>query len=246
MLRPESSRPLRDRLTSERLTGTFLKLPATESVDLAASAGYDFIVVDLEHSQLSDGDAIRLLRHAHALRLPALARVPTCDRGLVNRLLEAGGQGIQLSSVRSVAEVRALVSATRYPPKGDRSISLAHPAAGYGSVPLAQAVTRPAPLVVGQIESAETDDPLEEVLMAGLDVAFVGMTDLEVDVGFDSVRLSARVQEIRGAARAAGVTLGMFVARPPVPQDVPYVALSSDVALLRSALAESLTRAVEG
>ena len=98
---------LRERLKSGRLIGTFVKLPALESVEICAQS-LDFCVVDYEHSQLAEGDVLRLVRHAAALQFPAVVRIPEVDRGLVNRLLEAGAAGLQLSSVRRVSEVRAL------------------------------------------------------------------------------------------------------------------------------------------
>jgi 4-hydroxy-2-oxoheptanedioate aldolase len=216
----------------------FIKLAATEVLDVAARGGLDFVVVDLEHSQLSESDALALTRHAAAIGLPALVRIPEVDRGLVNRLLEAGARGIQLSTVRSVAQVEALRSSMRYAPAGSRSVSLAHPGAGYGEVGLADYVAaqaaEPAELVV-QIETAETDDPLSELLAAGVDVAFVGTTDLLVDVGMDDARLQARVAEIAAAAAAAGVELGAFGLDDP---RVTYEVSGSDIALLRAAVAQ--------
>jgi 4-hydroxy-2-oxoheptanedioate aldolase len=220
-----------------RQRGLFVKLPALEAVDLVAASGFDFAIVDLEHSQLSEADVLRLLRHAHALGLRALVRIPSVDRGLVNRLLEAGAAGLQLSTVRTVAQVHALRDATRHAPDGTRSISLAHPIAGYGAAPLAgyleQRRATP-PLLVGQIETATTDDPLDEILAAGLDVAFIGTMDLTVDLGLDAERTRARVGEIADAAQRAGVTLGAFNLDD---ERVAYDVVGSDVALLRSALA---------
>jgi 2-keto-3-deoxy-L-rhamnonate aldolase RhmA len=193
-------------------------------------------VIDLEHSQLSDGDALRLVRHAHALGFPAVARIPANDGGLVNRLLEAGAAGIQLSTVVAVEQVRELVRSTRYSPNGRRSVSLAHPAARYGAMTLVDAVAAPPPLLVGQIETAETEDPLDRILAAGLDVAFAGVTDLTVELGFDAAAVRARVEEIRTAAGAAGVAMGAYAAdRSQIPDGVRYVMLASDVSLLRAA-----------
>ena len=101
---------LRGRLENGRITGTFVKLSALESIEICAQS-LDFCVVDHEHSQLSEADVLRLVRHAAALDFPAVVRIPEVDRGLVNRLLEAGAAGIQLSSTRRVADVRALASA---------------------------------------------------------------------------------------------------------------------------------------
>jgi len=222
---------LRERLVDGVVRGTFVKLPALEVVEIAA-ATRDFAVVDLEHSQLTEGDALRLVRHGWSLGFPTLARLHEHDGGLVNRLLEAGATGIQLASVRSSAEVRALRDACLYAPAGTRSISLAHPLADYGATPLADYLAGQAPpLVVAQIETATTGDPLEEILGAGVDVAFVGTTDLSVELGLDRDRVEERVEEIAEAAASAGVVLGGF----GVDERWRYQIASSDLALLREA-----------
>src|SRR4051812_2924422 len=128
-------------LSSGRIVGTFVKLPALETVDLCAAA-LDFCVVDYEHSQLAEVDVLRLVRHAAALRFAAVVRIPEVDRGLVNRLLEAGAAGLQLSSVRRVAEVRALREAALYAPDGRRSVSLAPPPPGHRAPPPRDHVAR--------------------------------------------------------------------------------------------------------
>jgi 4-hydroxy-2-oxoheptanedioate aldolase len=216
-----------------RARGTFLKLPATEVLEIAA-ATLDFAVVDLEHSQLSEADALGLVRHARALGFPALVRLHELDRGLVNRLLEAGAAGIQLSSVRRAGEVRGLRDACLYAPRGSRSVSLAHSLAGFGATPLADYLAATSdPLVVIQLETAETDDPLDAIAAAGADVVFVGATDLSVEYGLDADRTALRVDEIAAAAAEAGVMLGGFGS----DERFLYSIASSDVALLRQAYA---------
>ena len=224
---------LREALRSRRLAGTFLKLPALETVEIAA-AELDFAVVDLEHSQLSDADALRLARHAWAIGFPVVVRMHELDRSLVNRLLEAGAAGIQLSTVRRAADVEALRAACLYAPGGTRSISLSHPGARYGATALGDYLAeQEPPLLVAQIETATTDDSLETIFAAGVDVAFVGVTDLSVDLGLDAGRVEARVGEIADAATRAGVVLGGFGA----DERWRYAVASSDVALLREAYA---------
>jgi 4-hydroxy-2-oxoheptanedioate aldolase len=222
----------------KRVRGIFLKLPVTDVVELAADAGFDFVVVDLEHSQLGEVDAFRLVRHAQARGFPALVRLAALDRGLVNRLLEAGAAGIHLSTVRRAEEVRALRAACRYAPHGTRSISLAHPQGRYGGLTLADYLMEqgPGPLVVAQIETAETDDTLDEILEAAPDVLFVGVTDLSVDLGLDEARVRTRVDEIADAAERAGVPLGAFGLHDV---RVRYDAVSTDLTLLRKALLDA-------
>jgi 4-hydroxy-2-oxoheptanedioate aldolase len=219
--------------------GVFVKLPATEVIDLLAASDFDFAVVDLEHSQLAEVEAFRLLRHAQALGFPALARIPSAERGLVNRLLEAGAAGIHLSTVRRRSEVEALARACRYAPEGDRSISLTHPAGAYGRTPLAEylRLQRDARvLVVPQIETAETDDTLDDIAAAGADMLFAGLTDLSVDVGLDAARVATRLDEIADAAARAGVPLGAFGSDDP---RVMYRAITTDLSLLAGAIADA-------
>jgi 4-hydroxy-2-oxoheptanedioate aldolase len=223
----------------KRRRGLFVKLPSTEVIDLVAASGLDFAVVDLEHSQLSESDARALVRHASAVGFPALVRIPEVDRGLINRLLEAGAAGIQLSTVRSVGQVKDLRAAASYAPDGNRSISLSHPQAGYGGVALSEYLEQQQsrrPLLVAQIETAETDDPLGDVVAAGADVIFLGLTDLTVDAGHDAARVRARVEEVAEAARLAGVPLGAFGLDDP---RVSYELVSSDLSLLRAAVADA-------
>lgn len=243
-------RRLRDRLAGPApLLGTFVKLPGPTPIDLAVLAGVDLVVVDLEHSLLSDADALAQVHHATARDLPALVRVPAVDAGSVNRFLEAGAAGIQLSTLRTAAAATALRAATRHAPEGRRSVSLAHPTAAYGRRPLAAHVAAEAaapPLCVGQVETATTDDPLADVV-APLDVAFLGTTDLTVDLGvpgqLDADVVRARVAEVAAAADAAGVALGAFAGGPAeaaavVAAGARFVVVGSDLALLGRAMAD--------
>ena len=242
---------LRERLrTGAPIVGTFVKIAALETIDIASSAGFDVIVVDGEHAQLGQSECLALVRHAAALGLPAIVRIPAVDAGYVNRLLEAGAAGLQLSSLRARGERDALVAATRYPPDGTRSVSLAHPAADYGAVPLAAYLekSKGGPLLVGQIETATTVDPLDD-LLAGLDVAFIGTTDLSVDLGrpgaLDDERVRARMTEIAGAAERSSVALGAWVANADALDTLAglkprYVVVGSDLQLLRAGVASAL------
>ncbi|MGW0590711.1 HpcH/HpaI aldolase family protein [Streptosporangium sp. NPDC002607] len=249
----EARRRLRSALAGGgRVVGTFVKLPTVDSVDLARQAGFDFVVVDLEHSSLSAETVISLVRHAAATGIPALVRVPVVDPPLINRVLEAGAAGVQLSTLTAAAESAALVAAARYAPHGRRSISLSHPTAGFGAVDLAAYLAAEAaepPLLVGQIETATTCDPLPE-LLDGLDVAFVGTTDLAVSLGLPGAEvLLARVREIVDAARSVGVASGGWLARADAELAAGsglgaarYLIVGSDLQLLGSALREVMDK----
>ncbi|MBO4164466.1 aldolase/citrate lyase family protein [Micromonospora antibiotica] len=232
-----------------QLVGTFVKLPGADVIALATRAGLDFVVVDLEHSGLDERTATDQLRLAALAGLPALVRVPAVDPGQVNRLLEAGAVGVQLSTVRRRADVEALRAASRYAPHGRRSISLAHPSAGYGGDGLDRYLAAEAehpPVLVAQIETATTDDPLP-ALLTGVDVGFVGTTDLAVSLGLsttdDRGPLLRRTGDIADAARATGAALGGWVAERSAETldgcgltDARYLVVGSDLQLLGAGL----------
>ena len=108
--------------------------------------------------------------------------------------------------------------------------------------------SRGGPLLVGQIETATTLDPLDD-LLPGLDVAFIGTTDLSVDLGrpgmLDDERVRARVTEIAAAAQRASVALGAWVASAEALAALSglrlrYVIVGSDLQLLRAGIASTL------
>src|SRR5258706_2331602 len=90
---------LRERLRGGApIVGTFVKLPALESIDLVHSIGFDLACIDGEHSQLDEHAILSLLRHGAALGFPLLVRTPSRDAGSLNRMLEAGDARDPLTS----------------------------------------------------------------------------------------------------------------------------------------------------
>ncbi|MER7003776.1 aldolase/citrate lyase family protein [Dactylosporangium sp. NPDC000555] len=231
-----------------RLVGTFVKLANADVVEMAADAGFDFVVVDLEHSTLTEADAIGLVRHADVCGIPALVRVPAVEPALIARLLENGAVGIQLSMLRTAEQARRLVAATRFAPSGERSVSLANRVAGFGAASLRAFLRSEAeapPMLVGQIETAIAE-PWPDVLH-GLDVAFVGTTDLSVSLGLPSSgELSAQVELVASAARAAGAAFGGWSASVDAASaqglaGAGYLIVGSDLQILAAGLRAAMT-----
>ncbi|OMQ15718.1 hypothetical protein A7K94_0207555 [Modestobacter sp. VKM Ac-2676] len=102
--------------------GTWLKLPATEVVELVALAGFDFVVIDLEHSPLDLESAFRLIGTALHTGVSPVVRVPGLDPGLVQRVLDAGAEGVMVPHVDTVEQARAAAAAVRFPPLGARGV----------------------------------------------------------------------------------------------------------------------------
>jgi 4-hydroxy-2-oxoheptanedioate aldolase len=212
--------------------GTFVKLASPDVVELAEAAGFAFVVVDLEHSTLTEQNAVDLVRHADACGLPALVRMPEVDAAAVNRLLEAGAAGIQLSMLTRVAQAEALVAATRFAPAGRRSVSLANRAARFGAAPLAgflRAEQDDPPVLIGQIETARTD-PLPDLAAA-----------LDLGLPADPAVLRAAVDRVRGAARSTAVAFGGWAPTRGAAADLglgdaDYLVVGSDLQMLATGL----------
>jgi len=242
---------LRARIEDGPVFGTFVKLPRPEVIELLALTGFDFVVCDYEHSQMDVGMVLETVRAARGAALPVLVRLPEIDRGLINRLLEAGAEGIQLARADADGAIR-LADLLRYPPLGSRSISLAQPMAEYGNRTLEDhiAAANRDVLAVGQFETAAYAERLDEALGA-LDVAFIGPVDLSVDLGHpgdqDAEPVRQATATIEAAAARSGRPLGTFVAGPAAAERAlargyRFLVVTSDLGMLsagaRRALAE--------
>lgn len=233
---------LRQLLKARPLLGTFVKLGQREVVEVCARSGFDFAICDLEHSQITEQGTEAVILAGLVVGLPIIVRIPGLDAGLINRVLEAGASGIQLPQLRSSQEVKSLRSAVRYPPEGERSISLAQPSAGYGAEPLRDYLRRANDeiLIVGQIESDCPADSLAPMI-SGLDIAFIGTLDLSVALGapgqIDHPAVQARIRETEQAVAQAGVSLGIYADTPAaaaraVAAGYRFIAISSDLGIL--------------
>ncbi|GAA4087154.1 HpcH/HpaI aldolase family protein [Actinomadura miaoliensis] len=253
---PARSR-IRAALTSgRRVTGTFVKLPSCDVVEICAEAGFDFVVVDLEHSTLTESDAIALVRHADLCGLAALVRIPAVDGPQICRLLENGAAGFQLSMLHDPAQTRALLQATRFAPAGTRSISMANRTARFGlregglRAFLRDEAESP-PLLVGQIETP-VHGPWEP-LIGDLDVVFVGVTDLAVSLGAEpgGERLRAAVTGIAAAAAEHGIAFGGWTPSPDTAAAhglaaARYLVTGSDLQILATGLKAAASQGGNG
>jgi 2-keto-3-deoxy-L-rhamnonate aldolase RhmA len=175
---------LKQKLALGPCFGTFLKLPRPEIVDILAFAGFDFVICDMEHAQIAEAEAREVIRACVAADLPVIVRLPDPTQGLVNRLLEAGATGIQMPRLRSGQEARQLHSIMHFPPVGTRSTGTSNNLAGYGTVPIPQYLEQENArvLTIGQVENKELEQPFDRIF-DGVDIAFIGPTDLSVDFG---------------------------------------------------------------
>ena len=245
----------KSKLKTDVCFGTFLKLPRPEVVEILALCGFDFVICDMEHAQMTEREARDVIRAGVAANIPVIVRLPDPSQGLVNRLLEAGATGIQMPRLKSAQDIQHLYRIMHYPPLGVRSFGNANLTAGYGTVPMKAYIEKENARVVtvGQYETKEMEQPYEQ-LFEGLDVAFIGPADLSVDFGspgqIDHPLIQSRIDEIEKLAAKTNTTLGIFVAdaeqaKRYVEKGYRCLAVAGDISmLLRSA--QSLIRELKG
>jgi len=208
-------RRFRSRLDAqETLLGVGVTV-ADPAVTEALAPSVDFFWIDTEHTHLTHESVLAHLIAARCGGKPALVRVPTSDVGRVKPLLDIGADGIIVPQVRSAAEVRQVVAASRYPPLGTRGFGPRR-AAGYGRVAgnaeyFAQA--NAAVYVAVQIENREALKELDAIAaVPGLDAIALGPYDLSIALGYPGEimqpEVRAALQTIITTARNAGKHVG--------------------------------------
>lgn len=233
---------LKSLLESRACFGTFLKLPCPEVVHILALSGFDFIICDMEHGQITEAEARRIIREGVSVGLPVVVRLPEPTPGLVNRLLEAGACGVQMPRLRTAEDTMRLHSMMHYPPNGTRSVGTANLASKYGGINLKQYLESEnrRVLTIGQFETRTIDDPADPMFQ-GLDIAFIGPVDLSVDFGlpgqFNQPEVQAHVRNVETMAATHGVIMGGFAggvdqARKFYESGYRFIAVSGDISLL--------------
>lgn len=189
--------------------GTWIKLATTESVEIMAAAGFDFVVLDLEHAPLDLGSTARMISMALASGLLPLVRVPGQDATVIGRVLDAGARGILVPHVDSADEARRVVSAMRFPPLGQRGSGGTSRAGRWGLLPRDEYVRTGNEEIVciPQLESIAAIEAAPAILAVdGVDAVFLGAGDLSLSLGVGAA--DPRVLDLLAAGRAAAAAAG--------------------------------------
>jgi len=212
---------LRDISLTRPTIGTWLTLSDPAVAEIMASAGFDWIVVDLEHSVLSIETAGALIRTIDLSGVPPLVRLTSNDPDQIKRVLDCGADGVIVPMVLSADDAKRAVAATRYPPAGSRGVGLGR-AQAYG--PGFSEYMRwqiEGPTVIVQIEHHEAVENLEEILsVQGVSGLLVGPYDLSSSMGipgqFEDPRYTESLEKILSAASQIGIPAGIHVVEPEI------------------------------
>lgn len=233
----------RDLLGAGRtLIGTWVKLPAVDGVELLAAAGFDFLVLDMEHSPLDTLTVHNLLGAARGCGVLALVRVPDRGASTIGRVLDSGAAGVLVPHVDTTEEARAVVSAARFPPHGTRGYGPTVRAGGWGADPDGYRESGERVAVVSQLESPEAIAAVGDIAaVPGLGALFVGPADLSVATGFPagSDGFGVLLGDVERAARERGIPLGTAVGSTAAARDLfdryDFVLVGNDASMLGAA-----------
>lgn len=212
--------PVKQRLAvGEAVFGTFVPMPSPEIVEIAALAGFDFVMFDGEHGRVSPEDAYPMVLAAEARGVPPLARVGQNDRQVILKWLDLGIAGVMIPQTTTPDDARRAIAAMRYQPLGARGLAGGR-TFDYGmGEAMAERVPRINERVLSlvQFEHIDSLPYLDELLsLDGLDVLFVGPTDLSQSMGYpgrpDHPAVEAVIERVGAAARGGRVALGTVAA----------------------------------
>ena len=199
-------------LARELVVGCFLNTGSLVAAEICAQAGFDWVLVDLEHGSATEADLLPLL-HATA-GTTALVRVEANERPRFAKVLDLGAAGVVVPRIGGVEDAARAVSYLRYGPAGVRGVALLHRAGAYGARGR-EHVEGFEPVGVVQIESAEALAEVEEIAaLDGVDCLFVGPNDLTYALGiwqkWDDERYVAALDAVSAAAARHGKAAGIL------------------------------------
>ena len=222
--------------------GLWSTLASHITAELAAGAGFDWMLLDMEHSPNDLESLVAQLQAVQPYPTHAVVRVPWNDTVLIKRVLDIGAQSILVPMVNTAEEARAAVAAVRYPPRGVRGVGGTTRATRWGRVKDYAKTCERELCVLLQVETEQALDQIEAIAAVdGVDGIFIGPADLHASFGFVGERANptvmAAIDDGIRRIRAAGKAPGILTSSEPdakhwLALGAQFVAVGSDVGLL--------------
>lgn len=235
----------RDLLAGKRLIGCWASLSSAISTEVLGLAGFDWLLLDGEHSP---NDVISFIPQLMALKDSVSAPIvrPASNNVVeIKRLLDAGFYNFLVPFIETTEQASAAVAATRYPPQGVRGVSVSQRNNRYGTLPDYFKGINEQICVLVQIESRlGVAEASNIAAVPGVDCVFVGPSDLAAAYGHlgnpGHPAVQGAIAEVFAAALAAGKPLGILApaesdARRYLAMGASFVGVGSDLGLFRNA-----------
>ena len=223
-----------------------------EIAQLAKTAGFDMIYVDMEHSTITLDMTGQICLAALSAGVTPMVRVPANTPDYIQRVLDGGALGIVAPGIGSAAEAREVVKAVKYPPLGERGAGGGLPHLQYRSFPAAEAnaAINDATMVIVQFESAAALEQADEIAsIEGVDMVLIGVNDMLASMGLAGQYEHPKVRDAYArtieACRKHGkhVGVGGLSTRPKlatefVAMGARLVSTGTDIQFLLAAMTE--------
>jgi len=208
--------PVRTRLEAgDIVIGATITTPSIETAALIATLGFDFLWVEMEHSPVTLETLRAIVLATRALPAMVFARVPVVELWTAKRVMDQGVTGVIFPFASTPERARMAAAACRYPPLGER-----------GSGPVLASITWPEPgnyhdsadrnmMTIAMIEQASAVEQIDEIAATpGIDVIFIGTSDLSFSLGFRGRQNEPALEEAIAKVVAAGRKHHKFLGRP--------------------------------
>jgi len=222
--------------------GLWSSLSSNYSVEVIAGAGYDWILLDCEHSPNDLESLLTQLQAAAPYPSHPVVRVPWNDMVTIKRVLDIGAQSLLIPYVSTAEEARAAVSHTRYPPSGVRGVAGTTRATRFGRVKDYAKRAHEEICVLVQVETQGALDNIEAICAVdGVDGVFIGPADLHASLGHTgeianpAVKplIDEAIRRIRKQGKAPGIlTPNEADAKHWLGCGALFVAVGADVGIL--------------
>ena len=222
--------------------GTWIMSASPLVTEAMGHAGFQWGVIDMEHTPLDMMEVIHLLQAAGNTKMVPIVRVPWNDSVGIKRVLDAGAQTLLIPFVQNADEARRAVAATRYPPEGNRGLAGMSRGSKFGTVP---DYARTANKTVGAVLQLETPAAVAQLeaiaAVPGVDSLFMGPGDLSAALGHAGNTAHPEVMAVMADAarrcKAVGMPVGTVGGTPEMvvqyrAMGFDYVAIASDLGLL--------------
>lgn len=214
------SQSLKKRLKKRELTiGSWLQIGSPAVAEIMAQAGFDWLVVDMEHSAIGISEAQLLIQIIDLSGCVPLVRLSSNDATLIKRVMDAGAHGIIVPNVNSVDDAVSAVKAVRYPPAGTRGVGLWR-AQGYGfDFDKYKKWQASESVVIVQIEHIEAVNNLKAILgTKGVDGFIIGPYDLSASLGipgeFEHPQFKAAIERVHEISKETNALMGTHTVMP--------------------------------
>ena len=230
-------------LRGEPVLGPFMCYSGPTFVEIAGMAGFDFVIVDMEHGPLSAETAEDLCRAAHSAGLDPIVRVRKNDGPQIQRALDIGSAGVQVPQIETREQAEAVVRGAKYAPLGMRGLSFFTRAGDYAMHGVTGYADRlnEEQIIIIHIEGRRGLENLDEIIaVPHIDGVFLGPYDLSQSFGIpgqiNDPRVVKGMEEAVGKIRDAGKAAGTFAgdaetAKRWISLGVQYISLGVDVGI---------------